>query len=250
MLAETLSGSPLRTIRRSERATVRLFCFPPAGAGPSIFNEWAKLLPSFVELVGVVYPGRECRSAEPLSRDLGAIADSVAEHISSSDDLPCAFFGHSMGGYVCFEVMQRLTGLTAYPDHMFLSAVPGPHMPVPEKLHGLPDSQFFRELVRLDGFPQGVLNTPELVRYALPILRADFTACETHRFNLDTLCRCPLSVYGGSTDIRVTRDRLEGWRHFAGLSFSLRIFEGGHFYLRKMQAELVSIIGNELARIN
>jgi medium-chain acyl-[acyl-carrier-protein] hydrolase len=207
-------------------------------------------VPSFVELVGVVYPGRECRSAEPLSRDLGTIADSVAEHIASSGDLPCAFFGHSMGAYVCFEVMQRLTGSTAYPDHMFLSAAPAPHTPVPEKLHGLTDSQFFRELVRLEGFPQEVLNTPELVRYALPILRADFTACETHRFKLDVLCRCPLSVYGGSTDIRVTHDRLEGWRHFAGLSFSLRIFEGGHFYLRKRQAELVSLVGNELARMS
>ena len=250
MSTATLPGMPLRTIRRSPRATVRLFCFPPAGAGPSMFNEWANLLPSFVELVGVVYPGRECRSAEPLSCDVGSIADSVAEHIAGSSDRPCAFFGHSMGGYVSFEVMQRLTGSAAYPDHVFLSAVPAPHMPVPEKLHGLTDAQFLRELVRLEGFPQEVLNTPELIRHALPILRADFIACETHRFKLDVLCRCPLSVYGGSTDIRVTHDRLEGWRHFAGLSFSLRIFEGGHFYLRKRRAELVGLICSELTRMD
>lgn len=228
---------------------MRLFCFPPAGAGPSIFNEWASLLPPFVELVGVVYPGRECRSAEPLSRDLNVIADSVAAHIARFDDMPCAFFGHSMGGYVSFEVMQRLIGSITYPNHMFLSAVPAPHMPVPEKLHELTESQFFRELLRLEGFPQEVLNTPELVRYALPILRADFTACETHRFNLEVVCRCPISVYGGSNDVRVTHDRLEGWRHFAGLSFSLRIFEGGHFYLRKRQAELVGFISSELANM-
>lgn len=250
MLAEAVSGNPLRTIRRSPRATARLICFPPAGAGPSIFNEWASLLPPSIELVGVVYPGRECRSAEPLSRSLETIADSTAEHIAGLAEMPSAFFGHSMGGYVSFEVMQRLAGSTALLDHLFLSAVPAPHMPFPEQLHGLSESRFFRELLRLDGFPQEVLNTPELVRYALPILRADFTACETHRFNLDALCRCPLSVFGGTDDVRVTHDRLEGWRHFAGVSFSLRVFEGGHFYLRKKSVELVSLICSELAWMN
>jgi medium-chain acyl-[acyl-carrier-protein] hydrolase len=250
MLEKITSGNPVRIMRRSPRATTRLVCFPPAGAGPSLFNDWASLLPPSIELVGVVYPGRECRSTEPLSRSLETIADSTAEHIAGLAEMPSAFFGHSMGGYVSFEVVQRLAGSAAHPDHLFLSATPAPHTPVPEQLHGLNESRFFRELLRLDGFPQEVLNTPDLVRHALPILRADFTACETHRFSIDAFCRCPLSVFGGNSDIRVTHDRLESWRHFAGLSFSLRLFDGGHFYLRKQRAELVSLICSELARMN
>lgn len=243
-------GRALRILRRSPRATVRLVCFPHAGAGPSIFNEWAQLLPSSVELIGVVYPGRECRTGEAPSRDLGTIVDAVADELAGlDDDMPCAFFGHSMGAYVSFELSQRLIGSAARPHHLFLSAAPAPHMPVAEQLHALPPSQFFRELLRLGGFSPEVLRTAELIRHALPILRADFTACETHRFQVDAPSRCPLSVFGGTMDARVDRERLEGWKHFAGLSFSLRMFDGGHFYLRERRAELVGCIGSELSRM-
>jgi medium-chain acyl-[acyl-carrier-protein] hydrolase len=226
---------------------VRLLCFPHAGAGPSIFNEWANLLPQFVELMGVVYPGRECRSAESPSCNLVDIVEPLVEEVAGLDDMPCAFFGHSMGAYVGFELSRRLAGSRARPHHLFLSAAPAPHMPASERLHELPGPQFLRALVRLDGFPPEVLRTTELVRYALPILRADFTACENHRFRLDAPSRCPLSVFGGKEDKRVDRGRLEGWRHFAGLSFSLRMFEGGHFYLRERRSELVGCFGGQLA---
>lgn len=249
VLAATGTGKALRTIHRSGRARVRLLCFPHAGAGPSVFNDWRPLLEERVEMVGVVYPGRECRSGEPPSVDLGTIADEVADELAGLDDMPCAFFGHSMGAYVAFEVSQRLRNSPIEPQHLLLSAAAAPHMRPDERLHQLPPPQFLRELVRLDGIPDEVLRTTELVRYMLPILRADFTACETHQFTMPGPTRSPITVFGGREDARVNRARLEGWRQFAGISFSLRMFDGGHFYLREKRSELVGCIDRVLAGI-
>ncbi|MDC8016147.1 thioesterase II family protein [Tahibacter soli] len=242
-------GRALRVIRRAPGARVRLFCFPYAGSGPSIFNDWPALMSDAVELVGVVYPGRECRAGEPLSRDLGELAQTLVDEIAERDDLPFAFFGHSMGAYVGFEVARRLAPRAQRPQHLFLSAAGAPHLPEPCRIHDLPSREFFKALVRLNGFPAEVLKETELVRYALPILRADFTACETYRFRADAPSRCPMTVFGGSHDIRVDRHRLEAWRQLASLSFSLRVFDGGHFYLRERKAELIGCMRPELARL-
>ncbi len=46
---------------RTESGALRLFCFPYAGAGASVFREWGKGLPEGVEAFAVQLPGREDR---------------------------------------------------------------------------------------------------------------------------------------------------------------------------------------------
>jgi NADP-dependent 3-hydroxy acid dehydrogenase YdfG/aryl carrier-like protein len=46
------------------QAQVRLFCFPYAGGGPAVFHNWAKGLPSEVELCVIQSPGRAARLFE------------------------------------------------------------------------------------------------------------------------------------------------------------------------------------------
>lgn len=242
-------GRALRVIRRVPEARLRLVCFPYAGSGPSIFNDWPAHLPESVEVVGVVYPGRECRAAEAPERDLGTLTDSLLGEMAHCDDRPVAFFGHSMGAYVGFELARRMAARGRRPQHLFLSAAGAPHLPEPAQIHHLPSREFFKALVRLNGFPAEVLRAAELVRYALPILRADFTACETYRYRADAPSPSPMTVFGGSNDIRVDRSRLEAWRQLAAVSFSLKVFDGDHFYLRERRTELLGCIRQELGRL-
>jgi medium-chain acyl-[acyl-carrier-protein] hydrolase len=249
MQATMRSSVAMRVLRQTPGATIRLFCFPYAGAGPSIFNDWRGMLPESVDLIGVVYPGRECRAGEMPARCLSELVGDLASQLQDFDEMPCAFFGHSMGAYVSFELARRLAQDAMRPQHLFLSAAGAPHLPEPNQIHQLPGREFLRALLRLNGFPAEVLRESELVKYALPILRADFTVCETYRFNADAPSRCPMTVYGGTNDIRVDRQRLEAWRHLASVSFSMKLFEGDHFYLRERKAELLSSMRQELTRL-
>src|SRR5438128_11096986 len=49
-------------------ARLRLFCFPYAGGGASLYRSWAEPLASVAEILSVQLPGRENRLGERLYR--------------------------------------------------------------------------------------------------------------------------------------------------------------------------------------
>ncbi|GAB4197012.1 MAG: alpha/beta fold hydrolase [Wenzhouxiangellaceae bacterium] len=238
----------LRHFDGCREPALRLFCFPYAGSGPSIYRDWPELLLPAVALAGVVYPGREARASEPPERDLEAIVEPLSQAILPYLDKPFAFFGHSMGAYVAYELSRRLEQRHGIrPEHLFLSAAGAPHLPEPHPIHHLPPAEFLRALLRLNGFPREVLSDARQVRQSLPVLRADFSACENYQYQVGSPLMFPLSVYGGSSDARVAPQRLEAWRQHAGVAFSMTLFDGDHFYLRPQKSRLLSAMNQELA---
>ncbi len=239
--------SAISVIRRVALPKLRLFCFPYAGAGPSVYRDWATALPEHVELAGVVYPGRESRANERPLTNLAALVGTLVDEIGGLLDLPFAFFGHSMGAYVAFEAARSLSMRGLRPEHVFVSAAGAPHLPEPNPVHALDPRAFFEALLRLNGFPAEVLRNAELVRYALPILRADLKACETHRFDFDRPSLFPITAYGGRSDPRVSHERIAAWRATAGVEFALRMFDGDHFFFRPQQDAVLSDMMNRLS---
>ena len=75
--------------------SLRLFCFPYAGAGTSIFRTWRERLPSDIEICAIQLPGREKRIREPLIKDLSSLLDKLVPALLPYLDRPFAFFGHS-----------------------------------------------------------------------------------------------------------------------------------------------------------
>ena len=59
-------------------ATWRLVCFPHAGGGAGSYREWPPLLPPWVELLAVQYPGREDRFPDPLIDDMHELVAQLA----------------------------------------------------------------------------------------------------------------------------------------------------------------------------
>lgn len=136
----------------------RLFVFPPAGAGPSSFlaNGWIDgTLPTAIELMPVLYPGRSQRFMEKPLSDLGTLAVAVTEGLLPllSDGTPYAFFGHSMGATVAWEVTRNLAaragpGGLPLPRRIFVSARQPPGAGgFSKKLHQIADSRAFIEAV-------------------------------------------------------------------------------------------------------
>ena len=227
-------------------AAVRLFCFPFAGAGGGAYANWAPHFPRWIEPIGITYPGRESRYAEPLLRSLDALVEGLLPSLLQVDDRPYAFFGHSMGAYVAFEAARRLAGVSAGPEALFLSGASAPRSPGQEMLHGLPPAAFFREVIRLNGIPAEIMAEPALLQMLLPILRADFIACEQHHWRDEPPCSVPLHVFSGEQDRRACPDRVARWRDSAGATFQHTRYEGDHFFLRAHAAALAGVIGRDL----
>lgn len=220
--------------RTGPEPRLRLFCFPYAGASALIYRTWPASLPSDVEVCPVQLPGRGARSKEPPFTRLSPLVEALAQALGPLLDIPFAFFGHSLGALVSFELARKVRKDYAInPVHLFVSAARAPQIPRrASPIHSLPDGEFLAELRRLDGTPAELLECKEFMEIMLPLLRADFSVFETYKYLNEPVLDCPISAFGGLQDRRVSKVDLEAWHAQTDASFSLQMFPGDHFFLK------------------
>jgi medium-chain acyl-[acyl-carrier-protein] hydrolase len=162
-------------------------------------------------------------------------------------DKPFAFFGHSMGGLLSFELARQLRrehGIS--PIHLFVSASRAPQISSKKPpIHALPETEFKQELRRLNGTPASVLENNELMQLLIPILRADFAVLETYAYTSEAPLECPITAFGGLQDQEVSLEELQGWREQTK-AFSLQMFPGDHFFIHSAQALLLKTLAESL----
>ena len=236
VLPKTTSGRP------------RLFCFPYSGASASIFFPWVSLLASTCDVCAVQYPGRGIRLAEPPLTDLRTLVSSAAIGLQPYLNRPFAFFGHSLGALLAFELartLRREYGLQ--PLHLFVSGHHAPHLSyVSPLMYDLPETDFIERLKQMNGMSSEFWESAELVRMMMPILRADFTACETYSHHSEDPLDCPITALGGLADPDVPRGSLEAWREHTRAAFFVRMFPGDHFYLNDQRFSLLQTLARDI----
>ena len=244
--AEWLIFSPSRG-----RARLRLYCLPHAGGGAAVYAAWANLLPPDVELCRVQLPCRENRRREAPFIAMTPLIEALAEELRPHLNLPFAFFGHSMGALIAFELARQLRrGGGLLPAQLFVSGRWAPHWPNPDPaLAHLPDPEFIAALrVRYNNIPDIVANDPDLLAIYVPLLRADVTLLDTYVYTPDRALDCPIIALGGADDARVPRASLEAWQEHSTQSGLVQQFPGGHFYLQSGRPALLNVLAQELAR--
>jgi medium-chain acyl-[acyl-carrier-protein] hydrolase len=246
-MSETLQASKwIRTFGSSDRAPLRLFCFPYLGGSASVFRPWPRRFNDRIELCAVQLPGRENRIGQKPFTDMrelvAAIADEIGPHV---DEKPFAFFGYSLGAIVAFELTRELRrrGLPQ-PRHLFVAASSAPQIAEfsdPPR-STLSKEELIAELRRLGGTPEEVLSHEELLEILLPLVRADFSILDTYRYADADPLDLPISAFGGVEDTDVPRERLEAWSVQTSAPFTVRIFPGGHFFLHAQEMALTEEI--------
>lgn len=231
------------------KTRLRLFCFPYAGGDASIFRAFSEFLPADVEVWPVQLPGRGSRFTEiPFSR-MDDLIYAIEKELSPYLDIPYAFFGHSMGALISFELMcaLRRVGHVLEPVRLFVSAHRAPQLPVLRPLiHHLPELALIEELRRLKGTPEEVLNNPELLKILFPLLRADFTLCGTYIYKQESPFLCPITVFGGLQDEVVPRESILAWKVQTRGDFKTLFFAGDHFFLHKERIALLEALSQDL----
>lgn len=227
---------------------MRLFCFPYAGGTALVYRTWAQKLPANMEVVAIQLPGRATRMHEPLVTKLSDLVEPLARAIAPFIDEPFAFFGHSMGSLIAFELARffRREG-RPLPLHMFVSGRSAPQLNSEHPpLYDLPKSELLEEVQQLEGTPREVLEHPELMELMLPILRADFSICGTYEYTEEAPLACPFTVFGGLEDHEISRRQLEAWREQTSATFTLRMFPGNHFFIHTNETLLLNLVATQL----
>jgi medium-chain acyl-[acyl-carrier-protein] hydrolase len=230
---------------------MRLFCFPSAGSGAAQFHRWLPFLPASVELNAVQLPGRESRLREPLFTQAAALVEALCAALRDKLELPFAFLGHSLGAMLAFETTRALRAIGApLPFHIFIIGRRAPHLPFDDTpLYQLSDKALLVWMRKLGGTPDRLLEIPEMVALFLPILRADLKVNETYEYFPQPVLNMPISCFGGVQDDQASRAQLEAWHEHTSASHGVRMYPGGHFFLKDYQSTLLRDISQDLSCI-
>jgi surfactin synthase thioesterase subunit/glycosyltransferase involved in cell wall biosynthesis len=201
------------TLTSALAAGQRLFCFPHAGAGPAVYREWNGKLPG-IEVVPAGRPG-------PVS-DMTQLVNELERSILPFLTGPFAFFGHSMGAGVAFELARALRRSgSPLPRILILSGARAPHL-------------------------RGEVEPPDDSGPIPDALRSDVRLFSLHRYASEPPLACPIVAYGGASDPNVRPEHLEGWRDYTTASFRRREFPGGHFYLQTSVDRVLAALAEDL----
>lgn len=248
MTAATRDDLWMRAFHPSPQSPSRLVCFPHAGGSASFYHPVSAALSPSVDVLALQYPGRQERRTEPMIDNIGDLADQVHEVLQGRlDGRPTAFFGHSMGAVVAFEVARRLeAGSGPSPVHLYASGRRAPATRRAERVHLGDDEQVLAELRGLSGTDSRVLGDEELLRMVLPAIRNDYRAIENYRGDAGARVRCPVTVLVGDDDPKTSIDEARAWQGHTTGGFTMEVFTGGHFYLAGHQPAILDRIRADL----
>ncbi|HEY3741371.1 MAG TPA: thioesterase domain-containing protein [Bryobacteraceae bacterium] len=225
---------------------LRLFVFPHAGGGsPGQYRAWRDQLPPFVSIIGVRPDTVRFPSMEEL---IPQLAEAIAGQVNQF----YAFFGHSMGAIIAYELARHLRKLRRpLPLKLYVSGARAPHyrlnhVPGPEPS----EEEFVEQLRRLEGMPASVLADRDALDTLLPQLTADASLYRRYVYTPRDPLAIPIQAYGGLSDPNIKAEQLEAWRVHTTGDFAMTQFPGGHFYLDSpSQQVFLDHFSNDLALV-
>jgi len=221
-----------------------LFIFPHAGGSPKYYVPFAKAFTSDVKRIAVQYPGRGGTHDLGSFRSIPELAERVAGLLPAGTDGKIAFFGHSMGSLVAFEVARRFEAEGRPVSALFVSATAAPGRIgseyIPESDRGLLDA-----VATMTGVNPEFLENEEFAARILPTLRG-FKAIMAYECPPEATVSCPIAAYIGDEDEIGTVERVQPWSERTTGEFTLRRFSGHHFYINDHLEELVADIESKI----
>lgn len=232
-------------------ARLRLYCFPYAGGNAAVYQHWQATLAPHIEVCAIQLPGRAGRFRDPPYYFLAHLIKVLAAEISRNPSLPFAFFGHSVGALVAFELARHLQR-AGLPNArwLFASGRSAPRQTRPsEGLHRLSDAALLDVLKDYDGTPPEVLAHRELMQLVLPTLRADFSLSETYTYQAAPPLDIPISVFAGRQDEHGTDERAYDWQAETLAACRISWFDGGHFFINTQTGAVLRSLQTQLAAL-
>lgn len=233
---------------------IKLFCFSYAGGSAQEYKQWESMIANTIEIRPIYIPGHGKRLKEELLTTIDAMVEDV--YMQIKDEIlegDYAFFGHSMGAIIAHELSNKIKGLALPgPRCVFVSGREAPHLATVDiSLKGLSENELKKRVADYGGTPDEIFKDPLLKDIFLPILIADFTACDTYQKQYDQSNHLALEadfvVLTGEEE-KLSQEQVEGWQRYSQTDISVYYFPGGHFFIKDQEniVKIVEIVNNQL----
>ncbi|MBD0258709.1 MAG: thioesterase [Cytophagales bacterium] len=228
-------------------AVVNLFCLPFAGGSNSAYHRLVRLAPPWMRVMPVELPGRGTRYHEPRLTSLDDMAADAFDRIAPLLAQPYALYGHSMGALLGYVLAARIHQAGCpRPLHLFLSGRAAPTVPGRTRYyHLLEPAELKQVLAGMGGIPEEILRDERLMDFFLPIIRADFRATETYRYQEGPKLDVPITVMFGA-DETFTEAEAAAWGTVTDAPVEVRQFAGNHFFIFQYEAHIMELVARRL----
>ena len=227
--------------------TPKLYIFPHAGGSAQYYVPFAKAFTSDIKRIAVQYPGRSGTHDLTSFTSIPDLAERVYQMLSPLDqsDGKVAFFGHSMGALLAFDVARQFEAAGSPVAALFVSACAAPgrigYEYIPESDRGL-----LNAVSEMTGANPEFLENEEFAAKILPTLRG-FKAIANYQCPPNATVSCPIFAFLGDDDEVATYEKVLPWSERTTSEFAARVFTGHHFYLNDHLPELVSDIEGKIS---
>ncbi|KMY31606.1 hypothetical protein ACZ11_05140 [Lysinibacillus xylanilyticus] len=231
--------------------TIKLVCFPYAGASAMVYNNWRKSLNSRIQLVPIELAGRGKRYTDNHYQDFNEMVEDVYSIVKDQIDerSPYALFGHSMGSWLAYELTYKIMSEERHPPmHVFFSARRAPHLTKDElDMNGLSMENLKETIFKLGGTPKEIYENDEMMNAFLPIIYSDFKVMGTFDYvDREEKLPCAISVMGGKEDKEISISDLLQWKEHSQFGCKIYRLPGGHFFQNENVEQVTTIINDRL----
>lgn len=231
---------------------IRLYCFCYAGGNATSFVNWQPLIDQRIEICAVQLPGRGSRFTEKPFQDIAALMSVLTDVLAQQPAMPFAFFGHSLGALLAFELTRSLRNAgQPLPLRLFVSGCSAPRHPSPSQgYQHLDDQAMLAVLQQYKGTPPEILAHRELMELLLPTIRADFALIENYAYREQPLLDVPMTVLAGKKDAAIgTPQQIQAWLEETSAPGRVQWFAGGHFFIHSEQRAVLDCLVSEVVRL-
>ncbi|MCR4802751.1 MAG: alpha/beta hydrolase [Lachnospiraceae bacterium] len=215
---------------------MRLICFPHAGGFASYYNPMKRLQKEGIDVITYEYAGRGRRYGEAFYKNAEECIQSIYRELTKENsNEEYAFFGHSMGAYIAYEIaLQMQLDSRPGPNALFLSGAVPPEYATESGIDITDDAQVVSYLQSMDGLAPEIISYESFMKMLLPVVKSDLKMLEDYTLRTqEQPFSFPICMfYGEKDDKLVSPEKMSEWGKKAA-SYKEFIFPGGHFYLQE-----------------
>jgi acyl transferase domain-containing protein/acyl-CoA synthetase (AMP-forming)/AMP-acid ligase II/surfactin synthase thioesterase subunit/acyl carrier protein len=223
----------------------RLFCFPYAGSGVSVFGPLAKQLGAEVEMIGIQIPGREEHSEVAPYRRMDELIEALMT-VFPEQESEYYIFGHSLGAVIAYEFVLALQkNGRKLPAVLLVSGCDAPLQASHSNIHQLDAEEFVEKVISRFESSKNLVKRQKVIQENLDLLRADIELLETYQ-PVQQCVQIPLSVICGRHDPLTEVKKMKEWVHLCEAAFSIFFIDGGHQLVTEHEKELGRIFKEQM----